>query len=189
MTVIVNAIKYETMLPVGVQLLAGANLEALSVAIACEARFIRVEGFVYAHIGDEGFHQSCAHKLIKQRAYLKGEKIKVFADIKKKHSSHAITNDVNLVDTAKSVEFFLGDAVVVTGKSTGIAPSVKEVEKVKHSVNIPVIVGSGVNIDNISDFSGVADALIIGTAFKKDFYWANPVSEILVKKMVSILKD
>ncbi len=189
MTIIVNAIKYETMLPVGVQILAGANLEALAVAIACEARFIRVEGYVYAHVGDEGLHESCAHQLVKQRAYLKGNKIKIFADIKKKHSSHAITEDISLVDTAKSVEFFLGDGVIVTGKSTGISPLINDVQDVKQNVNIPVIVGSGVNMDNIIEFSNIANALIVGTAFKKDYYWANPVSETRVKKMVSLLKD
>src|SRR6516164_4501587 len=63
MSVLANAVKYETMLPLGVQLLAGANLEALAVAIASDLDFIRVEGFVFAHVGDEGVHESCAAEL------------------------------------------------------------------------------------------------------------------------------
>src|SRR5437660_705001 len=58
MTVVAQAIKYETMLPLGVQVLAGANLEALGIAVAASLDFIRVEGFVYAHVGDEGIHES-----------------------------------------------------------------------------------------------------------------------------------
>src|SRR5262245_25521346 len=37
-------------LPLGVQVLAGANREAVAVAHACGGRFVRVEGFVFGHI-------------------------------------------------------------------------------------------------------------------------------------------
>src|SRR5258708_7635756 len=46
MTLVAQAIRYETMLPLGVQLLAGANMESLAVAVATSLNFIRVEGFV-----------------------------------------------------------------------------------------------------------------------------------------------
>ncbi len=122
MTVVGQAIKSQTDLPLGVQLLAGANIEALAVAAALELDFIRVEGFVFAHIGDEGFHQASAPLLVRRRAQLKAEKIKIFADIKKKHSSHAITSDLDLGETAHAAEFFKADALVVTGMRTGSAP-------------------------------------------------------------------
>ncbi|MFX5991155.1 BtpA/SgcQ family protein, partial [Acinetobacter baumannii] len=80
MAVIARAIKAETKLPTGVQLLAGANLEALGVAVAANLDFLRVEGFVYAHVGDEGLHQACAAELIRRRANLKADSIKIFAD-------------------------------------------------------------------------------------------------------------
>jgi len=35
------------------------------------------------------------------------------------HSSHAITQDVSLVETAKAAEFFLTDGIIVTGTATG----------------------------------------------------------------------
>ncbi len=38
----------------GIQILAGANKEALAVAHAVGAQFIRAEGFVFASIADEG---------------------------------------------------------------------------------------------------------------------------------------
>ena len=34
-------------------------------------------------------------------------------------SSHAITNDVSLAETAKAAEFFMADGVIVTGQATG----------------------------------------------------------------------
>ena len=106
MTVVARALKYECQLPLGLQLLAGANMEALGAAVAADIDFIRVEGYVYAHIGDEGLHESCAAALIRKRANLHAERIKIFADVKKKHSSHAITADISLEDTARDAEFF-----------------------------------------------------------------------------------
>ena len=43
-------------------------------------------------------------------------------------SSHAITADVDVVETAKAAKFFLADGVVVTGPATGQVASVKEVK-------------------------------------------------------------
>ena len=87
-------------LPLGVQVLAGANREALAVALACGASFIRAEGFVFAHVGDEGTHEACAGELLRARRAMGAEGIAVLADIKKKHSAHALTADVDLVETA-----------------------------------------------------------------------------------------
>jgi predicted TIM-barrel enzyme len=43
----------------------------------------------------------------------------VYADIKKKHSSHAITGDVSVAETAAAAQFFNADGVIITGSTTG----------------------------------------------------------------------
>lgn len=184
MTVVANAVKYECMMPTGVQILAGANQEALAVAAACDLDFIRVEGFVYAHVGDEGLHESCAAKLLRKRANCKADKVKIFADIKKKHSAHAITGDVSLVETARTAEFFKADGVIVTGTRTGDAPAADEVGAVKAAVDIPVMVGSGANPDNIQDFMRYADAIIFGSYAKLDGDWKKRVDPERVKRLL-----
>ncbi len=185
MTVIANAIKYETVLPIGVQLLAGANIEALGVAVAAGLDFIRAEGFVFAHVGDEGIHESCAAQLLRKRTQLKAERIKIFADIKKKHSAHAITQDVNLAETAKACEFFGADGVIVTGISTGQAADVEEVKIARASTSIKVLVGSGVTSENFSRYASYADAVIVGSDFKHGGNWRNPVDEERVRRFLS----
>lgn len=175
MAIIAQAIKYETQMPVGIQLLAGATLETLGAAIAASVNFIRVEGFVFAHVGDEGIHESSAAELIRRRWQLKAEHIKIFADIKKKHSAHAITGDISLVETAQAAEFFKADGVVVSGAHTGHAPSSKSVEDVRRAVSCSVLVGSGVDAENVASFLPWADALIVGSAFKQKGKWSMPV--------------
>ena len=95
MTVVVQAVRQAVDVPLGVQILAGANTHALAVAHASDASFIRAEGFVFAQVSDEGLMDTAdAAKLLRYRRLIGADEIAVIADIKKKHSSHAITADV-----------------------------------------------------------------------------------------------
>src|SRR5262247_2199728 len=75
MAVIAREVKRETGLPLGIQVLAGANLEALAVAHACGAEFVRVEGFVFAHVADEGVIQASAGELLRFRRAIGAERV------------------------------------------------------------------------------------------------------------------
>ena len=108
MAVIGREVRRAVPLPLGVQVLAAANEEAIAVALACGATFVRVEGFVFAHVADEGLVEADAGPLLRYRAAVGAEHVRVFADIKKKHSAHAITADVDVVETAHAAEFCAG---------------------------------------------------------------------------------
>lgn len=171
MTAVARAVKEEAGLATGIQILAGANREALAVALAAGLDFIRAEGFAFAHVADEGLMESCAAKLLRYRKEIGAVKIRIWADVKKKHSSHAITSDVSIGATAHTVEFMRGDAVIVTGSFTGDAASFHELEDVKKAVTLPVLLGSGVRAENLGDFYPLADGFIVGSDFKKDGNW------------------
>jgi uncharacterized protein len=189
MTRIGQAVKSESKLPVGVQILAGANLEAMAVAHAAGLDFIRAEGYVFAHIADEGLIESSAAKLLRYRKQIHAERVEVWADIKKKHSAHAITSDISLGATAEAVEFMRGDAVIVTGNVTGDAPKVEDVREVKTHCRLPVILGSGVDAKNIEEFYAIADGFIIGSAFKKDGHWMNGVEKQRVRRLIKMVEQ
>jgi uncharacterized protein len=175
-------------LPLGVQILAGANQSALAVALACDASFIRVEGFVFAHVADEGLIEASAGSLLRYRRAMNADHIRVFADTKKKHSAHAITADVDIVETAKAAEFFSVDGVIVSGMATGQPADSKEVAAVAGAVTVPTLVGSGITVDNISKFSK-ADALIVGSSIKQDGVWSNPIDIERTRALVKAFHD
>ena len=50
-----------------------------------ELNFIRAEGFVFSHVGDEGLINSCAAELIRYRKHIGANNVLIFTDIKKKH--------------------------------------------------------------------------------------------------------
>jgi len=185
MTAIATEVKSACDLPVGIQILAGANVEAMAVAHAAGLEFIRAEGFAYAHVADEGLIQSSAAKLLRYRKTIGAERVQVWADIKKKHAAHAITADVTLGETAETVEFMGADCVIVTGSATGKPPSVADVREAKTHCRLPVFLGSGINESNLADFYNEADGFIIGSAFKLDGLWSNTIDP---PRVASLLK-
>jgi len=189
MTVVGSEVKGELKLPVGIQILAGANVEAMAVAHAAGLDFIRAEGYAYAHVADEGLIQSSAAKLLRYRRMIGAARVQVWADVKKKHSAHAITADVGLGETAETVEFMGADCVIVTGTVTGSPPTVRDVREAKTHCRVPVILGSGMSPNNISEFYHEADGFIVGSAFKVDGLWSNTVDPSRVEQFMSVVSS
>jgi len=185
MTRIGYEVKAATGLPCGIQILAGANQQALAAAQAAGLDFIRAEGFVFSHVTDEGLINADAGALLRYRRQIGADDILILTDIKKKHSAHAITADVDIAETAHAAEFFLSDGVIVTGAATGIEASETDLRRVKEAVHIPVLVGSGINTENVARYLPHADALIVGSHFKEDGYWANPISMERVNRFMA----
>jgi membrane complex biogenesis BtpA family protein len=185
MTVAGREIRRALGLPLGVQVLAGANREAVAVALACGAAFVRVEGFVFAHVADEGLIESDAAALLRYRRAIGAKDLRIFADVKKKHSAHAITADVDLVETARAAEFFLADGVIVTGVATGRAADPAEVAAVGEAVTVPTFVGSGVTSGNLSAYAA-ADGFIVGSSLKRDGVWSSPLDPARVESLARV---
>ena len=188
MTAIAVEVKAECRLPVGVQLLAGANIEAMAVAHAAGLDFIRAEGFAYAHVADEGLIQASAANLLRYRRMIGATNVQVWTDVKKKHAAHAITADVSLGETAETVEFMGADCVIVTGSATGKPPDIADIIEAKSHCNLPVFLGSGITKNNIAEFHDAADGFIIGSTFKVDGLWSNAIDTARVADLLNTIK-
>lgn len=171
----------------GIQVLSAANREALAISISAKLDFLRVEGYTFAHVADEGLIQSCAAELIRLRDYLKAENIAIYSDIKKKHSSHSITADVSIEETAETAEFMRADGVIITGSATGKSPDLNELKRVKKVTKLPVMLGSGITPENIALYKPYTDAIIIGSYCKVDGFWKNTVSSDRCKIFIDAL--
>jgi membrane complex biogenesis BtpA family protein len=189
MSLIAYLIKKETNLPVGIQILAGANKAALAAAKASNIDFIRAEGFVFAHTADEGIIEAQAGDLLRYRKQIDAQHIAVFTDIKKKHSSHAITDDISLLDTAKAAQFFLSDGVIVTGNHTGSSASIEELQELKSTLDFPVFVGSGITKENVTSYLPICDAMIVGSYFKENGFWKNDLKYDRIASFMDVVNQ
>ena len=184
MSVVGYEVKQATGLRCGIQILAAANKEALGAAKAAGLDFVRAEGFVFGHVADEGYIDGCSADVLRYRRQIDADDVLVITDVNKKHSSHSITADVDIVETAHAAEFFLSDGIIVTGVATGTEANLEELQMVKDAVDIPVLVGSGVTTENVDRYLSVADALIVGSYFKYDGLWSNGVEVDRVKRFM-----
>ncbi len=188
MTAAGREVRREVGLPLGVQVLAGANRESLAVALACGAVFIRAEAFVFAHVADEGLLEADAGPLLRYRRAIGAAGVRVLADLKKKHAAHALTADLDLVETARAAEFCRADGVIVTGVATGRAADPAEVRAVSGAVQLPTFVGSGVSPGNLARYPA-ARGFIVGSALKRDGVWSNPLDPERVRAMARAFRD
>lgn len=185
MAVIGAAVKAEVKLPCGIQILAGANQAALGAALAAGLDFIRAEGFVFGHMGDEGLFDSDAGTLLRYRRQIGAEHILVFTDIKKKHSAHALTSDVDLLETAKAAAYFRSDGLLVTGGSTGYPADIDALKALHGIVNVPILVGSGLTTENVVNYLPLADGFIVGSWFKQGGHWTGPLAPDRIKAFMN----
>ncbi len=189
MTTVAVEMRRQIHLPMGIQILAAANREALAVALAAKLDFIRVEGFVFGHLADEGYLESCAGELLRYRRMIGAEHIQIYTDIQKKHSSHAITADLSLKEQVETADYFRSDGIIITGSSTGEEALVEDVKMASQSTNLPILIGSGITVENIQNYWHFADAFIVGSWFKHEGSWKNSVSEKRVLKFMEKVKE
>lgn len=154
--------------PIGVQMLEAANLTSLEIAAQADLDYIRVEAYVFAHVGGSGVIHGSAGKILRRRKELDAEHIKVFADVKKKHGSHSLTIDLDIADEIRQAEFFLADGVIVTSQFTGLNPDKNDLIKAKAATQLPVLIGSGMTPENITEYLPLADGFIVGSCFRKE---------------------
>jgi membrane complex biogenesis BtpA family protein len=168
MTKIVKAARERFEGPIGIQMLEAANITSLEIAAEADLDYIRVEAFVFAHVGGSGIINGSAGKILRRRKELGAEHIRVFADVKKKHGSHSLTIDLDIKDEIMQAEFFMADGVIVTSQFTGINPDKNDLVKAKSATRLPVLIGSGMTAENIREYLPLADGFIVGSCFRRD---------------------
>lgn len=176
LAVATNEVIHNVSVPVGVNCHFNGGVVALSVAVATQAKWIRVFEWANAFVSQVGFVDAIGAEVGRKRNYLQANDIVSMCDINVKHGSHFIINDRPIEEQARDVEAQGGDVVIVTGFDTGSAPTVEKVQSCKSAVSLPVVLGSGVNMDNLTDLLSVADGAIVGSWFKEGNKWKNPVS-------------
>jgi membrane complex biogenesis BtpA family protein len=184
MAVLADAVRRETGLPLGINVLANAAHHALAVAQAAEARFVRVNQWANAYVANEGILEGPAAAATRYRAALRAEHLRIFADVHVKHGAHAITADRSLPELTRDLEFFDADAVIVTGQRTGDGADRGDLAIVRASTQLPLLVGSGVTPATVAGILEVADGVIVASALKAGGVWWNPVELARVQALM-----
>lgn len=180
----INEVRNHVSLPVGAEChMNGADC-AMACAVAAGARWVRVFEWCNAFVSQSGFINAAGAKTARMRSRLKADHILALCDVNVKHGSHYIIHDRSVSEQAMDIEAQGGDAVIVTGFDTGTPPTPEHIKKCKQSVSLPVLIGSGLNSENVNELMEAADGAIIGSWFKEGNNWKNPVSYDRTKKFM-----
>ncbi len=107
-------------MPIGINVLANGAVQALAVAKASGASFIRVNQWANAYVANEGFMEGKAGQASRYRAWLRGRR--TWRSSPTSTSSTAPTPSPptgRWTELTRDSEFFDADAVIVTGQRTG----------------------------------------------------------------------
>jgi membrane complex biogenesis BtpA family protein len=172
--------------PVGVNVVHNGGRVTLGIGLAAGAKFIRICLLTGAQVWDTGeFDHGCAHELLTTRKLAYAENIKLFCDVDKKHSVRF--PGIDLDTHIEWTDFYLADALIISGKMTGSAPTVEKVQHAREVIGSrrPILMGSGTNDKNVASFLKYADGCIVGSSLKEGNRTENAVSVEKVKRYMA----
>lgn len=187
MSLVIDEICDLSDIPIGINVLRNDWRSALSISKVLNLDFIRVNVYSGLEITSEGFIEGEAGDI---QRFRETNDIDCFilADIHVKHGKTIYPLDIEdaAVETA---ERGLADAVIVSGDRTGNEVDSDQLEKVKSIVDIPVLIGSGLDNNNADKLISVADGAIVGTYFKEDGEVENPVLLERIKELIEVVDE
>jgi membrane complex biogenesis BtpA family protein len=187
MSVVTDRVRQAFDVPLGVNILANAPIQALAVAKAGGAHFIRVNQWANAYVANEGLIDGDAGRALRYRSAIGAQDVAIFADSHVKHGAHAIVADRSIVELTRDLEFFDADVAIATGQRTGDAVDLEELETIGNATSLPVLVGSGVTGANVASILQRAAGVIIGSSLKRDGVWWMTVDRARVAAFMNIV--
>lgn len=175
MAIVTDRLSQQCGLPIGINVLANGARHALAIASAANAAFIRVNQWANAYVANEGIIEGAAAEALRYRSALRAEDLRVFADAHVKHGAHAIVADRPIAELIRDVDFFSADVVIATGQRTGHAADADYLRLFRQATELPLLVGSGVTVENAQAILSVVDGFIVGSAVKSGGVWWDPV--------------
>ncbi|PAT01729.1 photosystem I assembly BtpA [Candidatus Izimaplasma bacterium ZiA1] len=176
-------VKKSVNIPIGIDAAFNDYKTALSIAKVVGADFIRIPVFVDTVVGHLGVVKPCAREAMYYRKMIDAKDVKIFGDIQVKHS-RMLLKDIPITESAHLAEAMGADAIIVTGVSTGFETPIDVIQKVKESVKIPVIAGSGIDTSNVNVQMKLVDGAIVGSSLKENKDLKNPISYDLTRALI-----
>lgn len=169
--------------PFGVNVLWDAKA-SIDLASATGARFVR-EIFTGVYASDFGMWDTNVGKTVRHQRRVDAGDVKLLFNILPEATSYM--GQRTLADITKSTVFNAKpDALCVSGLTAGAATDTAALKVVKENAGeTPVIVNTGVRVDTVDLQLSVADAAIVGTAFKVDGRFENPTDGARVKELMN----
>ena len=182
---IIAELRPEIRVPFGVNVLWDPAA-SLDLAMATGASFVR-EIFSGVYASDFGLWDTNCGAVIRHQHAIGAEDLRLFFNIVPEAAAYLANRDI--VSIARSTVFNTKpDALCISGLTAGVETSSDALRMVKEALpETPIIANTGVNPGNVREQLSIADAAIIGTFFKRDGIFENPVDQARVSQLMDIV--
>jgi len=170
--------------PVGINIHLNGAEQALAIAGAVGAKWIRVFSMASAYVSTSGYVEGSGPSLMRYRRAIDAEDVMIFGDFHVKHGSHAIIGDRPIEEQAADAEEAGADAVIASGFKTGKPPQADDIRRVRELVSVPILVGSGFSVKNAAELLPHIDGAIVGSSLKEAGDIWNPVDTGRVRELM-----
>lgn len=183
LTIACDHVRRSIGIPMGIDA-CGDSVQGIYIGALTGASFVRVPYFVDIRVGQNGLINPNGYQAVMARKRAGLEHIRILADVQVKHT-YPLCENIPVEDSARWAKTVGADAIIVTGLATGMETSIETMQRVKTVVDLPVVVGSGMNASNTCKQFEVCDGAIIGTAVKEQGSLMRPVDK---EKAVTFMK-
>ncbi len=178
-------------IPYGVNCLWDASA-SLDLAVATDAKFVR-EIFTGVYASDFGLWNTDCGETVRHQHAIGAENVKLLFNIVPEAASYLGKRTVGSI--AKTTIFNCKpDAICVSGATAGSATDPEILKEAKAAAGDTVVLANtGCRVDTIANLLSIADGAVVGTTFKVDGKFENPVDKNRVaefmKKVHEVRKD
>lgn len=183
---IIGELMRDIRIPYGVNVLWDAK-KSLDLAAATGAQFVR-EIFTGVYASDFGLWNTNVGETIRHQRQLGASNVKLMFNIVPEAAQYLAERDIEGI--ARSTVFNnRPDALCVSGLTAGAETDAQLLKRVKDRVpETVVLANTGMRIDNVEKQLSIADGAVVGTTFKVDGKFENPVDEKRVKAFMDRVK-
>lgn len=182
MGMVIGALKSSIRVPFGAEAIFDGDA-TISLCAATEAAFTRCL-FTGVWAGDFGMvDRDIAVTLRLKNAY-RLDDLKLFYFVTSE--GDACVGERKTADIAGSLLFNCRpDALVVGGAAAGLGPEQELLEQVRAAAkSTPIVCGTGCKLENIEQILSRCNGAFVGSTFKKDGLFANPIDENRVREFM-----
>lgn len=169
-------------IPFGVNVLWDAK-KSLDLAAATGACFVR-EIFTGVYASDFGLWNTDVGETVRHRRHVNAEHVRLLFNIVPEAARYLADRDIESI--ARSTVFNnRPDALCVSGLVAGAETDTSVLKRVKDAVpQTVVLANTGMRLDNVEKQLSIADGAVVGTTFKKDGVFENPVDSSRVRQFM-----
>lgn len=172
---------------IGINVMRNDSMGAIAICAASAGSFVRVNVHSGVMVTDQGLIHGKAHLSSRYRDQYH-QNCSIFADVRVKHAAPLAERSLK----HEAIELWKrgrADALILTGAQTGNVIVPQELRGLRQAIpSCPLIAGSGVTPEQLSQLLPYIEGIIVGTWLKEDAEVVNPISPDRAKHFVNAVR-